>query len=96
MTIYTRLDSEEVKLLESLAELSGFDRSTLIKSLLRKGMKELRLEHAREAYRKEDVTLSRAAEIAGLSPWDFIARMQEQGLELHYGVDDFNQDMVLD
>jgi len=93
-TISARLDLEEVKLLESLAEMSGFDRSTLIKSLLRKGMKELRLEQAIEAYRKERITLSRAAEVAGLSVWDFVAGMQEEGLELHYGVRDFDADMA--
>ena len=93
LTVSTRLDPEEVKLLESLAELSGFDRSTLIKFLLRRGMKELRFEQACRVFRKEEVTLSRAAEIAGLNTWDFIARMQGQGLELHYGVEDFNHDI---
>lgn len=92
-TISTRLNPEEVKLLESLADLSGFDRSTLVKSLLRRGMKELRLDHAAEALRKERVTLSRAAELAGLDVWDFIAGMERMGLELHYGVDELNQDL---
>ena len=93
VTISTRLDPQEVKLLESLAELSGFDRSTLIKSLLRRGMKELRFEQACEVFRKDAATMSRAAEIAGLSIWEFIARMKEQGLELHYGVEDFDHDI---
>lgn len=93
VTISTRLDPEEVKLLESLADLSGLDRSTLVKSLLRRGMKELRLDHAAEALRNEKVTLSRAAELAGLDVWDFIAGMESMGLELHYGVDDLNQDL---
>ena len=93
VTISTRLDPEEVKLLESLAELSGLDRSTLVKGLLRRGMREFRLEHAAEALRKEKVTLSRAAELAGLDVWDFIAGMESQGLELHYGVDELNQDL---
>ncbi len=93
VTISTRLDPEEVKLLESLAELSGLDRSTLVKSLLRRGMKELRLDHAAEALRKEKVTLSRAAELAGLNVWDFVAGMQGMGLELHYGVDELDQDL---
>ena len=92
-TISTRLDPEEVKLLESLADLSGFDRSTLVKSLLRRGMKELRLDHAADALRKEKVTLSRAAELAGLDVWDFIAGMERMGLELHYGIDELEQDL---
>ena len=89
----TRLDPEEVKLLESLAELSGFDRSTLVKSLLRRGMKELRFEQAVEAFREEKVTLSRAAEIAGVDQWDFVARMKDQNLELHYDTGDFETDI---
>jgi predicted HTH domain antitoxin len=93
VTISTRLDPEDVKILQSLADLSGFDRSTLVKSLLRRGMKELRLDHAAEALRKEKVTLSRAAELAGLDVWDFIAGMESRGLELHYGVDELNQDL---
>ncbi len=93
VTVSTRLDPEEIKLLEALADLSGFDRSTLVKSLLRRGMKELRLEHAAEALRTEKVTLSRAAELAGLDVWDFIAGMESRGLELHYGVDELDQDL---
>lgn len=93
VTVSTRLDPEELRLLEALAELSGLDRSTLVKSLLRRGMTELRLDHAAEALRKEQVTLSRAAELAGLDVWDFIAGMESRGLELHYGVDELNQDL---
>ncbi len=93
-TVSARLDAEELKLLESLAELSGFDRSTLIKSLLRRGMKELRFEHAVEAYRKEAITLSRAAEVAGVPLWDFIALMKDENLELHYDVGDLEADVA--
>lgn len=93
VTISTRLDPEEVKLLESLADLSGFDRSTLVRSLLRRGMNELRRDLAAQALRKEQVTLSRAAELAGQDVWDFIAGMESRGLELHYGVDDLEQDL---
>jgi predicted HTH domain antitoxin len=93
-TISTRLDSEEVSLLEDLAELSGMDRSTLVRSLVRRGMKELRFEQAIAAFRNEKVTLSRAAEIAGMDPWDFISRMGEQGVELHYEVEDFEADLA--
>jgi predicted HTH domain antitoxin len=39
------------------------------------------------------VTLSRAAELAGIATWDFIARMGAQQLDLHYDVEDFEQDL---
>lgn len=93
-TISTRLEPDEVALLESLGELSGSDRSSLVRALLRRGMRELRREQAVEAYRQDSVTLSRAAEIAGLSLWDFIALMDRECLELHYGADDFEADLI--
>ena len=49
----------------------------------------------RKALRKEKVTLSRAAELAGLSTWDFIASMESRGLELHYGVAELDEDLAV-
>lgn len=80
-------------MIDSLAEISGFDRSTLVKLLLRRGVRELRLELASDAFRNEQVTLSRASEMAGVSQWDFLSRMKDRNLELHYGVEDFELDL---
>lgn len=93
-TISTRLEPAEVELLVSLGEFGGMDRSSLVRALLRRGMKELRLEQALDAYRRDDVSLSRAAEIAGLSQWDFVALMEKECLDLHYGVDEFEDDLA--
>ena len=68
-------------------------RATLIKSLLRNGLKNLRRERAVEAFRRDEVTLSRAAELAGLTPWDFLALMDSEKLELHYDVAEFEEDL---
>lgn len=80
-------------MLETLAAMEGCDRSTLMRTALRRGIKALRLERAFAAFRSEEVTLSRAAELAGLSTWDFLALMPKQQLELHYGVDEFEDDL---
>ncbi|MCB1134483.1 MAG: UPF0175 family protein [Verrucomicrobiae bacterium] len=92
-TVSTRLAESEVALIQSLAELEGCDRATLIKTLLRSGLENLRRERAVEAYRREKVTLSRAAELAGLGPWDFLALMESEKLELHYDVNEFREDL---
>lgn len=93
VTVSARLDSDEAALLEEMARLEGSDRSTLIKTVLRKGLRELRLERAVAAFRKEEVTLSRAAELAGLSQWDLLALMKGEGANLHYGLGDFDDDL---
>ena len=79
--------------MQSLAEMEGCDRATLIKSLLRKGMTHLRREQAVKAFRCEQVTLSKAAELAGMDLWDFLALMETEKLDLHYEVADFEQDL---
>jgi len=48
-----------------------------------------------EAYRAGTVTLSRAAEMAGVNIWDFLACMPDRDLELHYGVDDLEADLAI-
>lgn len=89
----TRLDEEEIALLDSLAAMEGVDRSVILKSIFRKGITEMRFEVAVEKYRSETATLSKAAEIAGVSQWDFVARMGKAGLDLHYGPEDLAGDL---
>ncbi|MCF7674729.1 MAG: UPF0175 family protein [Akkermansiaceae bacterium] len=92
-TVSTRLDPADLALIQSLAELEGCDRATLIKSLLRSGLQSLRRERAVKAFRRDEVSLSRAAELAGLSLWDFLALMGPEKLELHYDVEEFEDDL---
>lgn len=94
-TISARVATEEAALIEVLAEMEGCDRSTLIKSIVRRGIKALRLDRAVAAYRAEEITLSRAAELAGLSTWDFLALMPREQLELHYGVSELEDDLQM-
>lgn len=92
-TLSTRLEADELQQLDALAARSGLDRSGMTKALLRRGMAELRFDHAVEAYREGRVTLNRAAEMAALSVWDFIARMEAAGLSLNYGVRELEEDL---
>jgi len=92
-TVSTRLVEDELMLLDELATRSGQDRAAMTKTLLRRGMAELRYEQAVSAYRAERVTLNRAAEMAAMSVWDFIARMDEQDLFLNYGVRELEEDL---
>lgn len=93
-TLSTRLPPEEVRSLDELARQRGLDRSSMVKALLRRGLRETQIETAFEAFAKEEVTLSRAAEMAGLSVRDFVARMDEHRVLLHYDVDDLEEDLA--
>jgi predicted HTH domain antitoxin len=92
-TVSARLDDKEIAELDALTQLAGFDRSAVLKSIFRKGIRDWRFELAVQKYRAEEATLSRAAEISGISQWDFIARMDTSGLELHYDAEDLEEDL---
>lgn len=92
-TVSTRLGEEELVLLDDLAERAGLDRAGMTKTLVRRGLAELRFEQAAKSYREGMVTLNRAAELAAVPLWDFIARMDEQNLALSYGVEELKEDL---
>lgn len=93
MTISTRVTPHELRVLDELAEHAGLDRSGMTRSLVRRGLKEMRTESALRAYAEQNATLSRAAEMAELSSWDFLARLATSKDTLHYDVEEFEEDL---
>ena len=93
VTISLRLPNQEVDQLERLARELGIERPTLLKRALRRGAEDLRFERACQAYRAGEATLSRAAELAGLSLSDMIARLPGADLELNYGSEELEKDL---
>ncbi len=93
VTVSMRLSTEEAERLERQAREMGIERPTFLKRALRRGACDLLFERGCEAYRRGEVTLSRAAEIAGVSLRDMIARMQGADLELSYKVEDLASDL---
>ena len=58
-----------------------------------RGAQALLLERACDAYRRGEVTLSRAAEMADLHLRDMILKLSDHDLELSYGRDDLEADL---
>ena len=88
-----RMDASEALQVDACAKQSGLDRSALLKQLIRTGLKQYKMDQAVRAYRAQEISLSRAAELADVGVRDFLSRMGTVGLELNYGVDDFNVDL---
>ena len=88
-----RLPRDEVARLEKLAQELGTERPTLLKRALRRGAVDLMFERACQAYRQGEATLSRAAQMAGLSVRDMIVRLRSADLELSYGIEEFDKDL---
>lgn len=94
MTLSVRLDADEVRLLDQVAARDGLDRSAMLKRFLRRGYADYRYEKACTAYRRGEVSLSRAAEMAGLNLLDFLARFPDVGLELNLTPDDLRRELA--
>ncbi len=92
-TVSLRISTVEARQLEEQAREMGIERPTFLKRALRRGASDLLFDRACEAYRGGEVTLSRAAEIAGLSLRDMMVRMRRADLELSYGVEDLASDL---
>jgi len=93
ITISTRLAKEEARKIDELAVELGLDRGSLLKQLIRKGYRDIQVERALDAYRHGTITLSRAAEISGLTLRDILLRLPEESIELNYDFRELQRDM---
>jgi predicted HTH domain antitoxin len=92
-TISTRLDEQEARQLADLAQAADLDRATFLKQMLRRGVGEFRIEQACAAYRRGDVTLSRAAELSGVNLYDLLRRLPDLSVTLNYDLDALGSDV---
>jgi len=92
-TISLRLSREMIRKLRELAEREGKDRSALIHEILEQGIKERDLEYAVELYRRGQVTSWKAAQLAGVSLWNFYRILAEKGILIQYSERDLDEDL---
>lgn len=93
-TVAMRIPAAEAGRLNRLAQDLQMERSTFLKQAIKRGAADMAFEYAGRAYRNGEATLSRAAEMAGLSLREMLLRMQEGGLELNYDVADLQKDLT--
>ncbi|OVE83535.1 UPF0175 family protein [Natronolimnobius baerhuensis] len=70
-TISARVPDDLESELEEYLEEERLDRSTAVRKLLSEGLDEWRRERALERLAAGETTLSKAADTAGLSVWEF-------------------------
>ena len=93
VTVSTRLAEEEAQGLAELARDMGMERGPLLRHLLRRGYADVRLEQALQLYRDRKVTLSRAAEMAGMHYRDLLAALPDASVELNYDLVELRRDL---
>jgi predicted HTH domain antitoxin len=91
--ISLRLPRETAKKLREIADKEGKDRSTLIREMLEQGVKSKSMEQAVELYRTGQVTGWKAAQLAGVSLWNFYKMLGEKGVLIQYAEHDLEEDL---
>ena len=91
--VSARLPKEMVRFIEEIAREERVDKSTILERALEHYLREWRINKAVELYRDGLITLSRAAEIAGVSIWEMIDVLAQKKVILQYGVEDFEEDL---
>ncbi|WP_456474200.1 UPF0175 family protein [Candidatus Pyrohabitans sp.] len=93
-TIAVRVDKNVEKFISDVMNKEGLDKSTTIRKLLDKGIKQWRLERAIDALRSGKVTISKAAEIAGVSLYEMIDIVREKKIDyIHISKADLEEDV---
>ena len=87
-SIGIRIDEDFLVKLDEISRNEGIDRSTLIRKLIRKGYQEYLKEKAAERYTRGEITMSRAAEEAGITIWEMEKFLVEKGYKSTYSIED--------
>ena len=91
----TRLPAELVRDLETIEETEQSDRSTTVRKLLYRAIKDWKLEHYARLYGDGKLTLARAARDAGVSLWEMMDYARQRKIRGQYDLEDFQQDLKL-
>ena len=92
-SISLRLDDEVLRKIDELSSREGKDRSSLIRELLDLGIKMRDIDDAVERYSNGNATAWRAAQLAGVSLWNFLEILDSKGIIAQYGELDLEADL---
>ena len=87
-----RLPMGLVRELELIEEVEQSDRSTTLRRLLSKAIREWKLEHYVRLYGDGKITLARAARDAGVSLWEMMEYARARKVSAQYDLEDLQRD----
>ena len=92
--VTARISEDLYEAIEQFRDEERLDRSTAVAQLLGRGVEDWRIDTAIRRYRDGDVSLGRAAEIAGMSLWRFLDILEDRRVEVNYTESDLETDLA--
>ncbi len=93
-TVTARLPKKMIKKLELIAKEEHIDRSEIIRRALSIGIQQFLLERALKAYRKKQVSLWKAASMAGLPLRTMMQEADKASIPIAYDEEDLERDLA--
>ncbi len=91
----TRLPESLIADLEKVEQVEQTDRSSVLRKLLYRALREWKLEHYSQEYGQDRITLARAAEEAGVSLWEMMEYVRQRKISAQYGLEDLEHDLKI-
>ena len=88
-----KLPSELVRELELIEHVEQSDRSTTVRRLLSKAIRQWKLKHYARLYGDGKLTLARAARDAGVSLWEMVDYARARSISAQYDLEDLRRDL---
>jgi predicted HTH domain antitoxin len=92
-TVTTRIPEEDAELLKQIEEEEHAPRSEVLRRLIERGLDDWRREKALKLLQDHQITLRKAAEIAGVSYVEMLELSSEHGIQTGYTEDDLDRDL---
>ncbi len=89
----TRLPESFIHDLEKIEQIEQTDRSSVLRKLLYKALREWKIEYYAQEYGQDKITLGRAAEESGISLWEMMDYVRQKKIPSQYSLEDLNHDI---
>jgi predicted HTH domain antitoxin len=91
--IASRIPEDLASDLKRIEEAEHLDRSSTVRRLLYKAVRDWKLEHAAKRYQESRATMAKAAEEAGVSVREMMDYLRQRKIPMQYDVEDFEHDL---
>ena len=88
-----RLPADLVRELELIQNVEQADRSTTVRRLLARAIRDWKLEHWSRQYGEDRISLARAALEAGVSLWEMMDYARTHKVSVQYDLEDLERDL---
>lgn len=92
-TVTTRIPEDDEEALAELEREMSADRSEVLRRLIRHGLEDWRKEKALDRLRDHEITLRKAAELAGVSYLEMLTLAGDEGIDVGYTRADLERDL---